>query len=720
MKLLGQNLRTGALTLEEVPPPHAGPGQVLVRNVISVISTGTERASIASARQSLLGKARARPDLVNQVVDKVRRDGPVQAARAVQGRLSSAAPLGYSSAGVVVEVGEGATDFIPGDRVACAGAGYANHAELIAVPHNLVTKLPDEVDFESGAFTTLGAIALQGIRIAAVGLGENVAVIGLGLIGQLTSQLLEANGCRVLGIDINAGRVDLAESIGCCRATATSDEQALDAGRSLTAGRGVDAVLITAATKSSSTVKLAGELCREKGRVVAVGLVGMDIPRRTYYSKELTFHVSRSYGPGRYDRQYEEGGIDYPYGYVRWTEKRNMEAFVDVMARGHLAVEKLITHRFPFEDALQAYDTMEEPGGQHLAVLLEYAGNDSRVTSPRLALEGRRRTKVAADTLSVGVVGAGNFARTVLLPQLSRLKGVQLRGLATATGLNAKNTADRYGFGYCTTDEAEVLDDDDTEAVVIATRHGLHASQVERALRADKAVFVEKPLSVTRQQLEIVAEALAASNGRLMVGYNRRFAPIVQRLEEHIDGRREPLSMHYQVNAGPLPADSWILNPEEGGGRIVGEVCHFVDLMMHLSGTPPRSVYAQSLGADAPETISATLQFRDGSVASISYCTNGDTAFTKERLEVYCGQSLAVIEDFRWLTTVKNGRTRRKKSSQDKGHQRELEVFVNAVRDGAPMPIEPAAIFAVSETTFCIQDSMKTGLPAEVPPQVAG
>ena len=774
MKCILHSYRSRELTVADVPPPNLRPGGVLVHNAVSLISPGTERQMLETARKSLASKAWERPDLVRQVLDKARREGIGPGVRAVMSRLDTPVPLGYSSTGVVIEVGEGVDEFQTGDPVACAGAGYAVHAEVIFVPCNLVVKLPPSasahvsppppglaeglgvraVTFEDAAFTTVGAIALQGVRIANVRIGEVVAVIGLGLIGLLTVQLLKAAGCRVLGMDLNLARCQLAESLG-CDATTTGNSQFAIRSSQFTEGHGVDAVIITAATKSNQPIELAAELCREKGRVVVVGAVGMDVPRRPFYEKELELHLSRSYGPGRYDPLYEEKGIDYPYGYVRWTERRNMAAFLDLVAQGKVQVQPLISHRFPIDRALEAYELIagktDEP---FLGVLITYPDQPdlSRKIVLNKTVQASRfthhvsRSNVEPSTfqsVTIGMIGAGAFAKSVLLPKLKAISSVELATVCTATGLSTRHTAEKLGFTACTTDAGAIFDDLAINAVFIATRHNLHAPLVIKALQAGKHVFVEKPLCLNERELaEIVqiyddltadgkqqtAEAVTAVGNRrsavVMVGYNRRFAPLTQKVRQIFQSRAGSLAIHYRVNAGYVPPDHWVHDPDEGGGRIIGEVCHFVDWIKYLVGAPPVRVYAQALPGDGryptEDNVLITLTFADGSAGTIHYLANGDPRVPKERIEVFGDGAVVVIEDFRTGWLMRHGRRtrlgRRFRPRQDKGHAAELQAFVTAVREGdvSPIPFEDAVLATL--TTFRIRESLRTGLPVDVQP----
>src|SRR6266404_5252309 len=589
MKQVVQNFRSGQLKVEELPPPALRPGGVLVRTAFSLISAGTERTIVETAQSSLIGKARNRPDLVRQVLDTVKREGLSSTYEKVKARLSQTKELGYSVAGTVVEVGNKASEFRTGDRVACAGAGYASHAEVIYVPKNLCCKLPEGVSLEAACYTTVGSIALQGVRQADPRLGEAVAVIGLGLVGQLTVQLLKAAGCRVVGIDIAEPACELARKSG---ADAVADPaSAATACAALTGGHGADCVLITAATKSSEPIELAAELARDRARVVVVGLVGMDVPRNLFYAKEIELRLSRSYGPGRYDPEYEEKGTDYPIGYVRWTEKRNMEAFLHLAAEGKVNTDLLTSHRFEIARAPEAYELMMNGSERCCGIVLEYP--DSSTTCAAKQLKAAK--PMAHGDIGVSFIGAGNFARGVLLPIVKRQAKLQLVGVGAATGLSAKNTAEQFGFSYSTTDYQEILTDRESQIVFIATRHDSHAQLATEALRSGKSVFVEKPLAITGEELREVVVAARESDGLLMVGYNRRFAPIAKEIKKRFDGRAGPMTIVYRVNAGQLPRDHWTHDAAEGGGRIIGEACHFIDFVQYLTGALPARVSAEAV-----------------------------------------------------------------------------------------------------------------------------
>lgn len=720
MKQLTQNFKSGELKVEDVPIPVLKPGGLLVRNCFSLVSAGTERMLVDLGQKSIVGKARARPDLARQVWQRVKKDGLVRTFRKVMERIETPTPLGYSSSGVVEAIGEGVDGYATGEMVACAGAGYANHAEVVFVPRNLCVKVPEGVSPEEAAFTTVGSIALQGIRRAQPQLGENVAVIGLGLVGQITAQMLKANGCRVFGIDIDPEKVDLAQKLGADGAAVTDEAQAFC--HDFSDGLGMDSVIITAATTSSEPVQMAGDISRDRGRIVVVGSVGMEVPRDLYYRKELDLRLSRSYGPGRYDSAYEEKGIDYPVGYIRWTEKHNMEEFLRLVAQGDVKPKELATHVFDFDDALSAYDIITgKTQEKYLAILLRYdveAQLKSKVFLADTTGVGTKKRPVEG-RVNIGVIGAGNFARGVLLPNLSKIKSANIRCIATATGLTAAHAGKRFGCDYVTSDYKEILDDPELHAVVIATRHNLHSRIAIEALNKGKYVLVEKPLAISPEQLEQIVEAWKTSNGNIMVGFNRRFAPFTGRIKNHFRGRTYPVSINYRVNAGPVPRDNWIQDPQEGGGRIIGEACHFVDFLQYMAGCYPLRVHAEMLrsgsqGEDTTDNVCLILTFADGSVGTINYLANGDPGFPKERVEIFGGGSVCVIDDFRYAEINTGGRRQKFSGHQDKGHSSELREFVEAVSKGEKVPMDFREAIAVTITTFKILESAKSGLPEDL------
>lgn len=725
MKQLLQNMKTGKTTIEEIPVPNPRPGQALVCVAASLVSAGTERMLVEFAEKSLVGKARSRPDLVKQVLDRMRREGVLLTLGAAFNRLDQPMPLGYSSAGTIIALGDKMDGFKVGQRVACAGGGYAVHAEYNLVPRALLTPLPDTVDFESAAFTTLGAIALHGFRLAAPQIGENVAIIGMGLLGLLMGQIAAAAGCRVLGIDVNPQRIALAGSLGL---QAVVRDQAAASAQSFTANRGFDKILICADTPSNDPVELAALIARDRANVVATGAVGLTFPRKIYYEKELSFINSRSYGPGRYDPAYEEDGKDYPLGFVRWTEGRNFEAIVDLMATGKLKIAPMISHRFPIDQAPQAYEIItgkkKEP---FLGVVLTYHQDVSGVPVSRVTfpLEPGRAFG-NPDIVTLGIIGAGLFANATLLPALKKVTGVELFGIASAGGLHARHAAKKYGFAYATANDDEILNDPEINTVAILTRHDQHAGLLVRALEAGKHVFVEKPLAVNAEQLELVTQALTANREALTanrqpliaVGFNRRFAPLAVELSKFLADHADPLYMHYRINAGYIPLNHWTQDPDLGGGRIIGEGCHFVDFLTFLAGAVPLSVAATGLpdnGRYRADNVTLTFSFPDGSVGVLDYLANGDKSFPKERLEVFTGGRIAILDDFRSLELVRDGHRSLLKKNQDKGWKNEWLAFASAIQTGAQPPIPYEQLIGVTKATFAAMQSLQSaGFPVEV------
>ncbi len=715
--------------VEEVPGPQLLPGGVLVRVAASVVSAGTERASAEFARKSLLQKAQSRPDLVREVLGKVQRDGIWSTIQAVRSRLDQPQCPGYSSAGTVIAVGEGVTDIQPGDRVACAGAGYAVHAEIACIPRLLVARIPSlsasdgEVPFDEAAFATLGAVALHGIRTAEVKLGDLVAVIGLGLLGQLTVQLLRAAGCRVLGMDLSPARADLAKALG-AEAAVISASAFRDLCADRTHGLGPDSVLITAETPSSDPVNLAGSIARDRAIVVAVGTVGLDLERKAYYEKELDFRISRSYGPGRYDTAFEQKGRDYPIGYVRWTETRNMEAFVQLLADGKINVGALITHRLPIAQAQSAYEVIAgKTGESFLGVVIQYPGEGDASRTLSLVPDAATGATKTAAGVSVGLLGAGVFAGGVLIPAMKASAQTDLIAVCASNGSHAQHAAAKFGFRECTTDDSKLIEHSAVNTVVIATRHHLHAKQVVAALAARKHVFCEKPLCLTEEELSAITRAYlgipSTERPVLTVGFNRRFAPMILQMKRFFAQVSEPLALHYRVNAGYLPPDHWTNDREQGGGRIRGEMCHFVDLLMFLAGSPIVEVEANALGNAgrySGDNVAASLRFANGSQGTIGYLANGDRSVSKERIEVFGGGATAILEDFRRLELVRNGKKEsiRSRWRQDKGHRPEWTAFVECVKGNRSLPIPFDELVCTTLATFRIDESASTGARLEV------
>jgi len=716
MKQVTLSPRTGALEVLDVPVPQIRAGTVLVHNAVSVVSAGTERSVVALAGKSLLGKARARPEEVRKALVKMRQVGLRTTVREAFRRLEMPLPLGYSSAGTVLGLGANVEGFRPGDRVACAGAGWANHAEIVVVPHQLCALLPAGVSMESGAFGMLGAIALHGVRRARVGLGDVCVVLGLGLVGQLTVQLLRSAGCRVVAHDPAPDRVALAERLGADSAAADPDAvrtSTLEA----SGGIGADAVIITASTSSNGPVEFAGELARVRGTIVMVGVTGMEIPRRTFWKKELAFVLSRASGPGAEEDRYERRGVAYPPGYVRWTAGRNLAAFLAEVARGTVRTEPLVTHRFPIDRAGDAYAIIRG-AVPYLGVVLTY---------PEAAPEARtlvlpRPAPARGTTVGIGVIGSGLFAQTVLLPALRAIPGVRLRAVAAASGLSARHTADRLGFEVCTTDSDAVLGDADVNAVVIATRNDTHAALAAAALRAGKHVFVEKPLALTREDLRTVLAAYEASPHVLMVGFNRRFSPIVGQLKAFVAGEH-PLVASYEVNAGAVPAGHWQYDSIEGGGRWMGEGGHFVDLLQYLIGADPAQVFARATApaGEPGASFVVSIGFHDGSVGTILYADGADQGAWRERVNLF-GRGLACsLEDFKRGTLARGGRLRRVRLAEaERGYPEELAAWIRAVRGDAPSPVELSVYAANTACCLAAVDSARTGMPLAVDAIVDG
>jgi predicted dehydrogenase/threonine dehydrogenase-like Zn-dependent dehydrogenase len=718
VKQVSQSMKDGLIEVLDVPLPTLRPQGALVRTAWSLISAGTEGAKVDLGQKSLLAKARSRPDQVRRVMDKVRSEGVLRTYRTVRARLEEQSPIGYSSAGVVERVGELAAGLSVGDCVACGGGDYANHAEFAYIPATLCTRVPEGVGLDEAAFATVGAVALQGVRQSGVTIGDRVAVIGFGLVGQITVQLLRAAGCEVAGVDLDGARCAAAKAFG---AVATTSASGAVAGRELlaaTGASGYDAVIITAGTRSDGPIELAGQIARDRGTVVVVGDVGMQVPRAPFYEKELTLKLSRSYGPGRYDPLYEEMAIDYPLGYVRWTEQRNMAEFLRLLAGARVDVKPLITHRFAVDNAAQAYAAVTDPGSRSLGVLLEYPQGDWE--RPRIEVARPAPGEPVRGAIGVGFLGAGNFATATLLPALAADARFAPRGVYTLSGLSARDVAERNGFTFCAGSADEVLSDPDTGAIVIAARHASHASLAVQALRADKVVFVEKPLAMTETELDEVVAAQRESHGLLTVGFNRRFAPHVRKMVAALARRSSPANILVRVNAGAIPPTHWIQRPEEGGGRIVGEFCHFVDLAACLAGAPPSRVFATSADPHKSplltDDLSALFSFADGSLATVIYTASGDTTYPKERIEVFWEGKVMVSDDFKRLSLTQGGRTRTSRPQQaDKGHRAEMKAFLDLAAGLQVAELSFADCVSSMAATFKVVESLTTGAPVGVP-----
>jgi predicted dehydrogenase/threonine dehydrogenase-like Zn-dependent dehydrogenase len=721
MKQVAQNYRSGELAVLDVPAPSCRPGGVLVRSLFSLISTGTEMTKVNEARLSLLGKARARPDQVRKVLDSVAQQGLRSTYAKAMNRLDSFTPLGYSLAGVVVEVGRGAEEFRIGQVVACAGNEYALHAEVNWIPTNLCVPVPDSVSPRLAAFSTVGAIALHGVRRAEPQLGDTACVIGLGLIGQIVVRLLKAAGVHVVGLDTSAERCRLAETGGAA-ACDNPDAAGLDhierVLSELSGGFGADHVLLTAGGSSNGPVEAAVRLARDRARVVDIGKLRLDLPWNTYYEKELDVRFSRSYGPGRYDEAYEVRGVDYPVGYVRWTERRNLASFLDLVGRG-LPIDALLSEVFPITEAEAVYGKLREGELSGIGYLFSYPDAESAISSPRSQAlptpAASHRKASSSRTLGVGLIGAGNYASSMLLPHLKEHPEVTLARVATSTSLSAANAQRRFGFTDATTDVDSVLLDDSIEAVFIVTRHHSHAELVCRSLEAGKATFVEKPLALTEDQLDRIIDTVRETgNDRLMVGFNRRFAPLLTDLRERFGTEQNGAVLRYLVNAGPLDASSWYRNESEEGSRFVGEGGHFIDTASWWLGAEPNEVFAIS-ALDSGD-LHLILRYDNGAVASIDYLTHGHPRFPKETIEVSSNGRTARFDNFS-RSTLWSGRrstSKRARGNLDKGQKSEIAAFVHAVRSGEPMPISWQSLVTTTSATLAVERSLATGVPEKV------
>lgn len=713
MKQVLQNLKTGETVLEEVPAPKSSANGLLVGTDVTLVSAGTERMLVDFGKGNLFQKARSQPDKVKQVIDKVQTDGLMPTVDAVRNKLDTPLPLGYCNVGRVVE--SRADGFSIGDRVVSNG----KHAEYVAVPKNLCAKIPDSVDDESAAFTVIGAIALQGIRLIKPTLGETVVVTGLGLIGLVAVQLLRAHGCRVLGIDFDAEKVALAKQLGAEAVNLSAGEDPVAVAEQYSRGRGVDAVLITASTKSNEPIHQAATMCRQRGRIVLVGVVGMEMSRADFYEKELSFQVSCSYGPGRYDPNYEEGGNDYPLGFVRWTEQRNFEAILDMMADGRIDMQPLISHRFKLADAAEAYELISN--GNPLGVLLEYEQSSEQALTRSVPLTADPiATSIAttkatptvtptASVASIGFIGAGNYASSVLVPAFAAT-GAQLKSIASATGVSSVHVGKKNGIEQATTDTQALITAPDINTLVISTRHNSHAKQVCAGLEQNKHIFVEKPLVLTRDELSTVSSCYNALDTKplLMVGFNRRYAPLVTRINKLLASSTSPKSMVMTVNAGFIPADHWVHDPVIGGGRVIGEACHFIDLLRFLAAAPIRSVNAVAMDSACKDSVSIQLAFENGSIGVVNYLSNGSKALAKERLEVFCDGAVLQLDNFRALKGFGvTGFKSEKLWRQDKGQSQCAKTFVDAISSGDNSQLIPFdELVEVASACFDVMDQI--------------
>jgi polar amino acid transport system substrate-binding protein len=712
MHQLTQKLKDGKMQVLEVPVPTLQSGHVLVRNYYSLISVGTDTSTVKAARSSLIEKAKARPQQVRQVVEVIQSQGLTQAYRTVMKKLDAYSALGYSSVGEIVDIDERVAEFSIGDFVACGGL-TASHAEFVSVPVNLCVKLNRDSDLSQAAYNTLGAIAMQGVRQADLRLGETCAVIGLGLLGQLSSLLLRASGIRVIGIDIDPVMVEISGKNCTDLALQRSSVGVEDAIFQFTRGLGCDAVIITAATNTLDPINFAGAIARTKGTIVVVGAVPTGFDRDPYYyRKELQVRMSCSYGPGRYDPQYEEKGIDYPAAYVRWTEKRNMEAFQELLHSRKIDVSYLTTHVFKLDDAPAAYDLMMSKSEPLIGILIEYDVN-RQVPNNKIMISRDHGSGLNAKGALIGFIGAGSYAQSHLLPNIAQNDRIKLVGVMTATGTGSRSVGERFGFEFCTSNEREVLENEGINTVFIATRHDSHADYVLKALKAGKHVFLEKPLCIRERELAEIVDCLRTINPAplLMVGYNRRFSPLAMMIKDEFGSGS--MAMIYRVNAGAVPADSWMQDPEIGGGRIIGEVCHFVDFLTFMNGSLPMHVHAQALkdARNLQDVVNISLSYENGSIGTISYLANGDKGLPKERVEIYAHGCTAVLDDFKTLAIYARGKKKeRRLLSQDKGQKAEVRMFLDAVINGQKAPIPFEELYNTSLVTFKILESIQKGM----------
>lgn len=697
-----QNLSSGETKLVDVPSPQPKGGNVLIQTTTSLVSVGTERMLVDFGKAGWIEKARSQPDKVKMVLNKVKTDGLTATYDAVKSKLDQPLPLGYCNVGRVLDGSD--TGFAVGTRVVSNG----NHAEVVRAPKNIVAAIPDSVDDASASFTVLGAIAMQGIRLIKPTLGEAIVVTGLGLIGLLAVQILKANGCRVLGIDFDSAKCELARQFGAEVVDLSKGEDALVAAEAFSRGRGVDAVLITASSKSNDIMHQAATMCRKRGRIVLVGVVGLELSRADFYDKELTFQVSCSYGPGRYDEEYEDKGKDYPFAFVRWTEQRNFEAILDLMASGAINVNRLISHRFAIDDAKAAYEKLDDRSS--LGIVLDYSkSNEMDLTNATVALNSEY--DFAASNGNVAFIGGGNYASRVLIPAF-RNAGAIFTSIVTSGGISAVHHGKKNGFATASTDIGQALDDQ-TDTVVIATQHNLHASQAIAVLEKGKHVFVEKPLALNHSDIDAIEAAQKAANCMVMVGYNRRFAPHVQKMKALLDKKAAPKTFIMTMNAGDIPAEHWTQDPVVGGGRIIGEACHYIDLMRYLAGAKIASFTAVKMGENNYVEITEdkaiiTLTFEDGSVGSIHYFANGGKSFPKERIEVFCDDGVLQLDNFRKLTGFGwKGFRKMNLWSQDKGQAACSKAFMDAVKQGGTSPIPQDEIFEVARVSVDITEQLR-------------
>lgn len=709
MRQIIQSYKTGKLNVEDVPVPLLKASGLLVRNCCSLISPGTERTKIITAKKNILAKAKSRPDQVKLVIDNIKQEGIGATFKKVMNKLDSPISLGYSSAGVILAVSKEVSDFKIGDRVACAGEGYATHAEINSIPARMCVSIPGGLNFEQASFVGLGAIALQAVELAQLKVDERVAVIGLGLIGQLVAQILKARGAKVLGIEIDNSKILLAKELGMDFSANLEEDDVEAMAGDFSNGLGLDAVIITAASKDSKPIELAGKISRNKGRVILVGAMPIVIPRKDYYEKELFFIISRGLGAGVYFKE-EDNDVSYPYNYKSRSARDNMIAFLRMAVDSKINLDKLITHRFNLDESAKAYKVIKEGKEKYIGMVFKY--NEEPLYTPTKIFI-KQRKKESKRKLNIGFIGAGSFSLGYILPVIKKIPDVNLKGIVTATGLSSKHTGKKFGFEYCASDYREVMEDKEIDCIFITTRHNLHAGLVIEALKKEKAVFVEKPLAINEGQLKEIIQIYKETAGRVMVGFNRRFSPYINELKNFYKNRIGPLVINYRINAGYLPQDHWLHDLREGGGRLIGEICHFVDLLQYLTASSPSKVFAESIGnyrKDMPEddNLSITIKFADGSLGNIIYCAIGEVSYPRERIEVFGENSVAVIDNFRKAKFIrKNNSHSMMTLNRDMGHKNELVCFLKAVRDVQPMPINFREIVLSTRSVFKIVEALK-------------
>jgi len=718
MKQIIQSYRTGEIELVDVPDPIPRPGGIILQTYNSLISAGTEKLMISLARKGYLGKALARPDLVKQVINKIKVDGLREAYNASMSRLDTPVTLGYSSSGIVKEVGSGIEGISVGDRVACYGDGFATHSELSFVPKNMFVKIPEKVSFEEAAFVGLGAIALNALRVAELTFGETVAVIGLGLLGQLTVQMLKAFGNKVIGIDISEEKTELALKHGCDKTAVIGKEDINHGISEFTKGIGVDAVIIMAGSQDNKPIELAAEISRDKGRIVACGMVSIDVPRQEFFKKELSVIVSRATGPGKFDPLYENKGVDYPLPYVRWTTQRNMEYFLELINESKVKVKELITHRFKIEDALQAYEMILNNTESYLGVLIEYETAKKEQVIKRIDLKPSTSPLRTHTEVGIGLIGAGLHSNTSILPTLKKFKDIKLIGVADVEGFKGRHTGKKFGAEYCVSDYHELLSDPNINCILVATRHNLHAPMVIESLKAGKHVFVEKPLCVNIEELKeinnLYCQLSTVNRPLLMVGFNRRFSPFTQMAKKFL-GNDCNMLINCRIYAGFVSKESWVHDAIEGGGRIIGEICHFIDLIQYLCSSLPLKVYAECTSERGEDNLIISMKMKNGSVASILYTSQGDRLLPRERIEIFSGNSVCVIDNFKSLFFAREGKSQTKKAfNLDRGYEGEFKAFFEAIRDNKPNPVNFEEYVYTTLTTFSIVESINSGKPVAV------